>query len=133
MDYDALSDEFGFPILLLSLFGLTVFGGVVSIKKLDESAKKRDREYQVVSSLVDKCNLKASGADSLFSNEEGVKLARNVGYSGSLHEGEKVRLSAIYGDAKLLIGYEGERFGEPIAREIRSVPKSALETYLKRE
>ena len=85
--------------------------------------------------LVEQCNNKAVGGDGIFSFEEGVDLARGLGWNFPIYSGEKVSLKFDHGWASsfLLVGYNPTPgLLEPIARSCKAVSIEEMKNYLMR-
>ena len=115
----------------LILVGTIVCLGICgfSVKSALENAPKRIQNQHDLGSLVEKCNKKAAGIDNIISFEEGVKLARSLGYPEVIYRNETIILRNGGNSGYLLVGYKTDSWGESF-RDAKQVLKSKMRKYI---
>ncbi len=82
----------------------------VSINCANNRNGEREERSKANIALVDRCMVLASGEDGVLNFEEGVKLARGLGYNKAILKDERIVLEHFYDrDPVLYIGYTGSR------------------------
>lgn len=92
-------------------------------------------EVKENSRLAGECMMVASGENNLLDSQDGVALARDIGYTGVIFPGEKILLfqePMIGENPRLLIGYEpNPGFGKSICRQSMEIAPQKMKNYLK--
>jgi hypothetical protein len=97
-------------ITLNSVISIAAISGVIALGAYHvRSCKQEQIEVKENSKLVDECILIASGENGILEFQEGVDLARELGYKGTIFPNEMIQLSQdrmeLHPTPRLLIGY----------------------------
>ena len=97
-------------ITLNSVISLAAISGVIALTTYQvNGCKQEQKEVRENSKLVNECILIASGENGILEFQEGVDMARELGYKGTIFPNEMIQLNQdnleLHPKPRLLIGY----------------------------
>lgn len=97
-------------ITLNSVISLAALSGLIALTAYHvNGCKQEQKEVKENSKLLEECVLIASGENGILEFQEGVDMARGLGYRGTIFPNENIQLNQdtfeLHPRPRLLIGY----------------------------